>query len=239
MNPTIARLGLRAVLGRRRGILLFVLPAVLLLVAAVVRALAGADPATANDVLVQLGLRVVLPLAALIASSSVLAPEIDDGSIAYLLAKPIPRLSLTCSKLLVAIGCTVVCAALPILVAALVLATGTSGMALAYGVGALAGGAAYCALFLWLSSLTRHAVVIGLIYVLLWEGLVGNLLAGVRWVSITRWSEAIAGAVSEHVHVAPPHLSVLYAVLATLVVLVGMALLATRRLQGFNLTGDE
>jgi ABC-2 type transport system permease protein len=239
MNSTIVSLGLRSVLGRRRGILLFVLPVVLVVVAIAVRGLAGGGPDNADPVLVQLGLRVVLPLVALIASSSVLAPEIDDGSIVYLLAKPISRLSLACSKLLVAIGCTVVFAVLPVVVAALVLVPGEPRTALAYGIGALAGGAAYSALFLWLSSLTRHAVVIGLIYVLLWEGAIGGLVAGVRWVSITWWTGAIASAVSDRVHSASAHLGTSYAVVATLVVLVGTAMLTTRRLQGFNLTGDE
>lgn len=239
MNPTIIRLGLRAVLGRRRGILLFVLPAVLVAVAILVRTVAGAGPSSANDVLVQLGLRVVLPLVALIASSSVLAAEVDDGSIAYLLAKPISRLSLVCSKLAVAVGCTVAFAVLPVAVAAVVLATSDPGIALAYGVGALAGAAAYCALFCWLSSLTRHAVVIGLIYVLLWEGLVGGLVVGVRWLSIARWAGAIAAGVTDRADNASAQLNTGYAIVAAAVVLAGMALLATRRLQGFNLTADE
>jgi ABC-2 type transport system permease protein len=239
VNTTVIRLGLRSVLGRRRGVLLFVLPAVLILVAIVVRALAGTDPSGAGEVIGRLGLGVVLPVVALVASTSVLAPEIDDGSIVYLLATPTSRLSLAASKLLVAIGATVAFAVLPIVVAAVVLVTGEPVVAVAYGIGALAGGVAYTALFLWLSSVMRHAVVIGLIYVLLWEGLLGGLVAGVRWVSITRWGGAVAGAVTDRVHTLSPHLGAPYAVIATLIVLLGAALLTARRLQGLNLTGDE
>ena len=43
MNATIIRLGLRSVFGRRRGILLFVLPLVLIGLAVLVRVLVGAD----------------------------------------------------------------------------------------------------------------------------------------------------------------------------------------------------
>ena len=45
--------------------------------------------------------------------------------------------------------------------------------------------------------LTRHAVVIGLIYLLIWEGLLGGLLDGVRWLSITRWAGAITDEVAD------------------------------------------
>ncbi len=239
MNPTIVRLGVRSLLGRRRGILLFVFPVVLLLLAVVVRGLVGTGTDSAGAVLASLGLQVLLPLVALIAASSLLAPEIDNGSIVYLLAKPISRLTIVASKLLVALGCMLVFVALPMLIAGFVLAPGDPGLALAYTVGALVGGAAYCALFLWLSTLTRNAVVIGLIYVLLWEGLVGGLVAGVRWVSISWWTGAIVEAVSNKANVVSPNLSTVYAVIATLTVLIGTALLAARRLKGFSLTGDE
>ena len=45
--------------------------------------------------------------------------------------------------------------------------------------------------------MTKHAVVIGLIYLLIWEGLLGGLLDGVRWLSITRWARAIVEAVAD------------------------------------------
>lgn len=239
MNATIVRLGVRSLLGRRRGLMLFILPVILIVLAFVVRGLTGGGADAAAQVLPALGLHVLLPLIALIAASSLLAPEIDDGSIVYLLAKPISRLTVVASKLVIAVGCTVVFAVVPILIAGFVLATDEPGLVLAYAVGALAGGAAYCALFTWLSTLTRHAVVIGLIYVLLWEGLIGGLVGGVRWVSISWWASAIAEAVSDRLDLVSPDLGAPYAVIATLVVLVGFALLAARRLQGFNLTGDE
>jgi ABC-2 type transport system permease protein len=239
VNATIVRLGVRAVLGRRRGIMLFILPVILILLAFVVRALAGEGTDTAGHLLPPLGLHVLLPLVALIAASSVLAPEIDDGSIVYLLAKPISRFTITSSKLVVALGCTVVFAVVPILIAGLILATGTPLLAVAYAVGALVAGTAYAALFTWLSALTRHAVVIGLIYVLLWEGLIGGLVSGVRWVSISWWASAIAEAVDDRLRLVSPDLGLPYAVIASVIVVAGIVLLAARRLQGFNLTGDE
>jgi len=238
LSPTVVRLGTRSVFGHKRGVLLFLLPLVLLGLAGLIRGLAGQDPRVAVDVLTSLGLTVVVPLGALLATTGLLAPEIDDGSISYLLAKPISRHTIVLSKLLVALGCVVAFAVVPMFVAALILYTEEPGLALAFAAGSLAGGAAYCALFAFLSVLTRHAVVIGLLYLLVWEGLLGGLLDGVRWLSVTRWARAITEEVSPGFDVVD-NLGPTYAVIATLVVLVLGTYFTGRRLRAFNLTGDE
>jgi ABC-2 type transport system permease protein len=238
LSPTVVRLGTRSVFGHKRGILLFLLPVVLLGLAGLIRGLAGQDPRISVDVLQSLGLTVVVPLVALLATTGLLAPEIDDGSISYLLAKPISRHTIVLSKLLVALGCVVAFAVVPMYVAALILYTDEPGLALAFAAGSLAGGAAYCALFAFLSVLTRHAVVIGLLYLLVWEGLLGGLLDGVRWLSVTRWARAITEEVSPGFEVVED-LGVTYAVIATLVVVVIGTYFTGRRLRAFNLTGDE
>jgi ABC-2 type transport system permease protein len=239
VNPTIIRLSERAVLGRRRGVMLVILPLVLIALAVVVRLLADEGSGPVNTVVGGLGLGLVLPLVALIATSSVLSPEIDDGSIVYLLAKPISRHTVVVSKVVVAFGCVVVFAVIPMLISGLVLAPSHRRLALAYCLGALAAGAAYTALFAWLCTLSRHCVVLGLVYVLLWEGLVGDLVAGVRWLSITRWASAMVEWTSGGEYAASARLGLAYAITATLVLTIALTYLAGRRLQSFNLTGDE
>lgn len=236
ISRTIVRLGLRSIFGRRRGILLFALPVVLVALAILVRVLVGADPVAAQDTLEGLGLVVIVPLVALLATSALLAPEIDDGSISYLLAKPISRYRIVISKLVVAAGCVLTFAVVPMLVAGLILLTGEPALGLGFAVGSLAGGLAYCALFALLSVLNRHAVVIGLIYLLIWEGLLGSLLTGVRWLSVTRWAAAIVDQVAD---VDLVDLSPVYAVVAAAVVIGFGTWLTGRRLRAFNLTGDE
>jgi ABC-2 type transport system permease protein len=237
MSRTIVRLGVKSIFGRWRGALLVILPLVLLGLAILVRALVGEDDTGARHTLYGLGLVVIVPLVALLATSGLLAPEIDDGSIAYLLAKPISRHTIVASKLVVAIGCVVAFGALPMLIAGLVLRTDVPAMGLGFAVGSLVGGAAYCAVFALLSVLTRHAVVVGLIYLLIWEGLLGGLLDGVRWLSITRWSEEIVDRIADLSLV--DDLPLWYAVLASAVVIGGGTWLTGRRLRAFNLTGDE
>ena len=236
-SATVARLAFLSVFGRRRGVLLFVLPAVLVGLAVLVRLLVGSEEEAAQNTLYGLGLVVIVPLVALLATTGLLAPEIDDGSVSYLLAKPISRTTIVLSKLAVAAGCVLVFAVLAVVVAGLVLRPDEPRFALGFALGALAGGLAYCALFALLSVLTRHAVVIGLIYLLVWEGLLGGLLDGVRWLSVSRWAGALAEPVADVSLVAG--LGAGYAAVATLVVTVGGLGLTAHRLRGFNLTGDE
>jgi ABC-2 type transport system permease protein len=81
VHPTVVRLAARSMFGRRRGLLLIVLPVVLIGLAVLVRALVGDDPDVAATTLNRLGLAVVVPLVGLLATTGVLATERDDCSI--------------------------------------------------------------------------------------------------------------------------------------------------------------
>ena len=148
-----------------------------------------------------------------------------------------PRSTIVLSKLVVAFGCVALFACLPMAVAGLVLMSGTASYAVGFAVASLAGGTAYCALFGWLSVRTKHAVVVGLIYLLIWEGLLGGLLSGIRWLSVNRWSGQLVDAIAPTELV--DDLSTAYAVVA-LVAVVGLGTWRCgARLRAFNLTGDE
>jgi ABC-2 type transport system permease protein len=198
MNATVAQLTARTVLGRRRTLLLLLLPLVLLALCIFARVLAAYDQDVAADLsqglsaqlLGAFGLGVLLPLLGLIAGTGVIGPEIDDGSIVYLLAKPLKRPVIVVTKLAVAIGVTTVFGALPVFIAGMVL-TGEIEFALSYAAGALAAGIAYCALFLLLAVVTRNAVVIGLFYALIWESLVGGFVPGAQTLSVQQWGLAV------------------------------------------------
>src|SRR5688572_5055677 len=154
MNATILKLAAQALLGRRRFWLLVALPMALIGLTALIRALSSQSDA-AWPMISFLGYPLVLPLVAILAASSVLGPEVDDGSIVYLLSKPVSRHAIAVSKWLVAWSATLVVGALGVLLASLV--AGSGEQALGWWVAALAAGTTYSALFLALSSLTRHA----------------------------------------------------------------------------------
>jgi ABC-2 type transport system permease protein len=244
VNATVAQLTLRTLLGRRRAWLLLALPAVLLVLAVVLRL--AVDEGSRADVAVGLlgafAVATVVPLLGLIAGTGAIGPEIDDGSIVYLLAKPLSRHVIVVSKLAVAIGVIGTFAAVPVLAAGWVLVGSADGLAVGYGLGALVGGVAYCALFLLLAVLTRNAVVIGLIYALVWETLIGSLVPGAQALSIQQWALALtrvvvgdpADALEVTAAVRPEVALPLLAV-----VTVGATVFAGSRLRSLRLTGEE
>ncbi|MCW2956261.1 MAG: hypothetical protein JWO69_1130 [Thermoleophilia bacterium] len=190
MNATVARLTAGSLLGKRRAWLLLALPLVLLALAVLARALAGPDEEIAALMLGPFALGTMLPLLALLAGTGAIGPEIDDGSIMYLLAKPVRRSSIILAKLAVAIAIVLAFGAVPVAIAG-VLTSGTfDGATLTHTVAATIAGIAYCAVFLLLAVVSRNAVVLGLLYAVVWETLVGQLVPGAQALSIQQWSLA-------------------------------------------------
>jgi ABC-2 type transport system permease protein len=241
MNSTVAQLTARSLLGGKRTILLIALPSVLVLLAIIVRALAGQNNDATVGVLGGFALATLVPLLGLIAGTGAIGPEIDDGSIVYLLAKPLSRFSIATTKIVVAVAVISVFAAVPTLIAGLILA-GPSNLAVAFAVGALVAGAAYGALFVLLAVITRHAVVVGLIYALIWETLVGNFVPGAQTLSIQQWALAITekalGNQADGLNVESA-VSLPVGVVFLLIVIVGGTWCAGSRLRSLRLTSDE
>ena len=199
VNGTVATLTRRSLLGRRRTVVLLLLPLALLALCTLARVLGGLDEGIAReldrtlapDLLATFGIAVLMPLLSLVAGTGSIGPEIDEGSIVYLLAKPLNRYSIIVTKLVVAVGVVIVFGVLPVLLAGTILTGEVGPVAVGHALGALAGGTAYAALFLLLAVLTKNAVVIGLIYALIWESLVGGLVPGAQTLSVQQWSLAV------------------------------------------------
>jgi len=232
VNSTILRLAAQALLGRRRFWLLLAFPVLLVALTVLIAALTDGDAAW--PLLPGLGYPVVLPLVAVLAASSVLGPEVDDGSIVYLLSKPVSRHAVAISKWVVAWVATLLAGALPLYVSALV--AGGGDRAHATGLAALVAGTTYSALFLAVSVLTRHAVIVSLLFVLIWEGLLGNLLSGVAWLSVAQWGLRVGHEVSAEL---PDPTNLPWALLASVTVTVGGVWFAGDRLRSFSLRGED
>ncbi|MER5883825.1 ABC transporter permease subunit [Streptomyces sp. NPDC001941] len=237
-EPTVARLTYRALLGRRRALILFALPALLIVIAAAVRGFNGADDQVAADLLRGFGLATMVPLIGVIAGTGAIGPEIDDGSIVYLLSKPVKRPTIIVTKLIVAIAVTMVFSAVPMFVAGMILNGNGQQVAVAYTVAALVASIAYSALFLLLGTISRHAVVIGLVYALVWEALFGSLVAGARTLSVQQWALAVAQKVSGEGLIASDVKFPLAAILLAAVT-VGATWYAGQKLRTLTLAGDE
>ncbi|GAB4103287.1 ABC transporter permease subunit [Micromonospora taraxaci] len=232
---TITWITARGLFGRRRFLLLLPLPLVLLGLAVLCRSL-GVDPRQwGPPVLVGLGLAVVLPVVALIIGTGVLGAEIDDGTVVHILTKPIPRWQIVLPKLAVAAGITAVTVAVPLYVAGVLAASVRLGLALA--VAAALGALAYSAFFLALSLVTRRPVLLGLVYVLIWEGLLGNFVSGTKVLSIQQYVIALADRIAP-TGLLETTVSVPVASVMTALVSVGFTVLAIDRLRSFSVAGE-
>ncbi|WP_410537540.1 ABC transporter permease subunit [Streptomyces sp. KL2] len=237
-DPTVARLTYRALLGRRRALILFVLPVVLIVISVAVRLLVGADDDVANQVLGGFALATMVPLIGVIAGTGAIGPEIDDGSIVYLLAKPLKRPTIILTKLTVAVGVTMVFSAVPMLIAGFVLNGNSRQIAVAYAVAAVAASVAYSALFLLLGTVSRQAVVFGLVYALIWEALIGSLVPGARTLSVQQWALALAEKTAPGAGITSDVGLPVAAVLLAVVTVAG-AWYAGRKLRTLTLAGEE
>ena len=237
MNRTVAQFTYHALLGRRRMMLLLILPALLIVMALVIRLAAGSDidPQITAHLLQHFALGAIVPLLSLLAGTGAIGSEIDDGSIIYLLAKPVHRSDIVLTKLAMAIGCVAVFGALPIFVTGWILTGSTLNLPVAFGVAAFVAGTAYCVGFLLLAVVSRHAVVIGLAYALAWESLVGGYLPGAGALSIQQWALAVADAMTSSTDVdSMVRLAAAIPLLA--IAIVGGTWLAGRRLRSFTLS---
>jgi ABC-2 type transport system permease protein len=238
INGVVLRLTLRATLSRKRA-LLFALPAVILI------GLSALLTETANGngwqpvFLGTFGYTIILALTALLVGGSVLGAEIEDGSIIHLLATPVSRRSVVLTKYLLAVALTIVFAAVPEYLAGAIASGAGSKLAIGLFVGALAGSVIYNALFLMLTAAFSpgRALALGLLYVLVWEGLLANLVPGVGLLSAGHYSLAIANSIA-HNGALHANLTTGTAVGMGLVVTVAALILAVQRLLTFSIKGD-
>jgi ABC-2 type transport system permease protein len=238
MNPVIAGITFRAMLGQRKALLLFLLPGILLLLGIGLRIGGQTDLDVSTIVLTQFGLGALLPLLALLAGTGVIGPEIDDGQIMYLMTKPIARPVISTTKYLVAVAIVTVFGVLPILVSALIISGTTANLAIGFAAGALVSGVAYCALFITIAVFTRYAASIGLIYALVWENLIARFASGARTLSIRQWGITVADMISSASPIKSDVGGATALPLLVVVTLAGVAV-AGWKLRTLNVTGAE
>jgi ABC-2 type transport system permease protein len=173
----------------------------------------------------------ILPLVMLLLATAAFGNEVGDRTLVYLVTKPVARWRIVAAKLLA----TLVVGGVPVAVSGFLtlalIEQGDLSGALATGAGLFAGAAAYTALFTWAGLATRHALLIGLAYVFIWEAALAAYLDGIRFLSIRRFTLAFVHSL-DHGRLATVDTSLGTgpAVVGTAIVLVGFSTLAVRKL---------
>jgi ABC-2 type transport system permease protein len=173
----------------------------------------------------------ILPLVMLLLATASFGNEVGDRTLVYLVTKPIARWRIVAPKLLASVAVGGIPVALSGALAVAVIERGDRGGALATGAGLLAGAAAYAAIFTWAGLATRHALLIGLVYVFIWEAALAAYLDGIRFLSVRRYTLALVHALDDgRLASVDISLGLLTAAVGTTVVLVCFAALAVRKL---------
>ncbi|MBB2894282.1 ABC transporter permease [Flexivirga oryzae] len=231
MNSAILRLGMRSLFGRARVWLMIAMPVIMLALATLIRATSEGtmDDSGAEGFLRVFGIGIVVPVVALVATTTLINSEFDDGSIIYLLTKPVSRLTIISSKAVVVLAAGIVFAAVPMLLAGFLLVGGSSHVAVAAFAGGVVSTVAYVGIFTVLATTMKRSIVGCLLFWLLWESTISSLLSPVKWLSARAWGTAVIQHLATALGDGKPGVPLLYAVLGAVVAFaVGIALAGQR-----------
>lgn len=240
MNGTLIRLTARQLLGQKRTVLLLLFGLVPVLIAVLYRVAGNDEPQrwAASALNARLIIGTFLPLAALVFGTAALGSEFEDGTAVYILSKPIPRRVIVLSKLLVSwlatAGVVLAATVVPTIIA--LWGEPRDGILVGFALAVVAGALVYCALFMWLSVLTSRALIVGLLYVFIWEGVITRLFAGVRFLSVRQYTLGIADTVVDvPARVFNPRLGEMEAVALATITTALTVYLAVRRLRRWEI----
>jgi ABC-2 type transport system permease protein len=203
IDTTVVWLTWRQLFARRRLYLAGAFSFAPFLVAIIFRLTAGDLEGTSSGFLISLLREIVvgtlLPLAALVFGTSAFGGEIDDGTLVYLLVKPIARWRVVVSKYVVAVACTIAVMVPAIVLPWVLVRTPDlpATVPLSFLAGASIGALLYCAIFMTLGLTTRRALVLGLLYVIGLEIVLSRSIAGLRSLSIREFALSVTQAVGD------------------------------------------
>ena len=177
----------------------------LVLVGAVVTAVAFAvgaaddrsDPVeTGVRLISDLGFTTLVPIVALVFASAALGDMREDGTLVYLWLRPMDRWPIVLGAWLAAVTVSLPLTLVP-LVASSIAVDGGSSLVGATAIAGTVGVLAYTALFVLAGLLLKNAIVWGLGYVLIWEGIVAAFGSFAAKLAIRGYTRSILTSVTE------------------------------------------
>lgn len=173
----------------------------------------------------------IAPLVVLAIATAAFANEIEDKTLANLTLAPIPRWKIAVPKLLAAVTIAGPFMAVSAFATGHVAFLGDPTATLAVTVSALVGVVMYASAFVWLGLVTTQAIGVGLLYIVLWEGLFSGYVSGVRFFSIRHYAIALMHGLDARRFAAAEHVGLGVAIAASAIVFGGFLWLTIRRLR--------
>ncbi len=139
-------------------------------------------------------LAVLLPITAVIFGTTTFGGEVEDGTLIYLLVRPVNRWHVVLVKFLVAALITAAVISVAVLLGWFALRNAELSWAFAKGflVATFIGAVLYCGIFSYLGLATKRGLVIGLIYTIVFENILARNLPGVKWLSVREFTVSLA-----------------------------------------------
>lgn len=185
---------LRSATTRARLVVLALLGLLIVGLAFVVRNDAGAD--APGELIDRLGLTLVVPVGSLLVATGALGQLRNEGSLIYVWLRPVSRGSIALASWIAALAIALPATVVPLALAAAV-AGGSSSVVAGTVLASAAGVIAYCGVFSLLGLLTRQAVIWGVAYVLVWEGVLAALGSGVNRLALRSYTRSVLERVGD------------------------------------------
>ena len=177
----------------------------------------------------------ILPLVVLATGAAAFANEIEDRTIANLTLAPIPRWQIVVPKLLATITLAAPFMAVSAFLTAHVAFLADVKATTAVVIASLVGVALYASAFTWLGLVSSQAIGIGLLYIVLWEGLFSGFVSGVRLLSIRHYAIGFMHGLDPRRFAQVSHLGFLPVAIVSLVVFTMFLMLSIRRLRAMDI----
>jgi ABC-2 type transport system permease protein len=240
VDRTIVWLTWRQLFARRRLYLAAAFSLTPLLVALLYRLLISDSAASSEEFLTGLirefVIGTLLPLTAVVFGTTAFGGEVDDGTLVYLLVKPLARWRVVFWKYVVAVLSTAAVMGPAVVLPWLAVRTPdmTARVPLSYLAGVGVGCLVYCAIFLVLGLTTRRALVAGLLYVVAIEMVLSRSVVGTKSLSVREFTLSVAQSVSHGTVVLPDAVTVATVWTMGTLMLVGAIALAMWRLHRYE-----
>ena len=144
------------------------------------------------------GLAGLAPVTSLVFASAVFGDLVEDQTLVHIWLRPIAR-----GRITIAAYGAVLTVVVPLVVVPLSAAAALSGKGSAIVIGtvvaALAATTVYCSLFCFLGLWIRRSLVWGLVYILIWEGAIANVGAGLARVALRLYTRSLLADLSDNV----------------------------------------
>lgn len=177
----------------------------------------------------------ILPLVVLAIAGAAFANEIEDRTIANLTLAPIARWKIAVPKLLATITLAAPFIAVSAFLTAHVAFLADTRATVAIVVASLVGVALYASAFVWLGLVSTQAIGVGLLYIVVWEGLFSGFVSGVRLLSIRHFSIGLMHGLDSRRFTNMNHLGLMPVIAVCTIVFVAFLWMSIRRLRKMDI----